>query len=361
MDMLIGYSLYGISLLTVGGIYAILTLGLNIQWGYAGLFNVGIAGFAAIGAYTFALMTTAPSSYHYGGLDLPLPLAIACAMLFSGLIAFLIGLICIRLRSDYLAISTIGIAEIIKLFLKNQTDLTNGPRGINKIPRVWEHLTEERFYTKAPMSWFSDAQGWENFFDALPIWWWQPFFCLTILFIVFIIYTLLEKAQKSPWGRMMTAIRENENAAHAAGKDVTRRRIEAFVIGAMVMGLAGAILSQHLRLIDPTNTFDPSKMTFLVWVMLIAGGSGNNRGAIFGAFLVWVIWSASEIFINSGLHIFGELISNIDISLLKTRAGYLRMMVIGLLLQYILQKYPDGIMPESRPVQTGEKLKKGRV
>jgi len=152
MDMLIGYSLYGISLLTVGGIYAILALGLNIQWGYAGLFNVGIAGFAAIGAYTFALMTTAPSSYHYGGLDLPLPLAIICAMLLSGLVAFIIGLICIRLRSDYLAISTIGIAEIIKLFLKNETELTNGPRGINKIPRVWEHLTEERFYTKAPMS-----------------------------------------------------------------------------------------------------------------------------------------------------------------------------------------------------------------
>jgi branched-chain amino acid transport system permease protein len=102
-------------------------------------------------------------------------------------------------------------------------------------------------------------------------------------------------------------------------------------------------------------------MTFLVWVMLIAGGSGNNRGAIFGAFLVWVIWSASEIFMNSVLHIFGELISNMDISLLKTRAGYLRMMIIGLLLQYILQKYPDGIMPESRPVQTGEKLKKGRI
>jgi len=121
----------------------------------------------------------------------------------------------------------------------------------------------------------------------------------------------------------------------------------------MVMGLAGAMLSQHLKLIDPTNTFDPSKMTFLVWVMLIAGGSGNNKGAIFGAFLVWIIWSVSEIFINSGLHIFSQLISDMDISLLKTRAGYLRMLVIGLLLQYILQKYPDGIIPESRPNSTG--------
>ena len=87
-------------------------------------------------------------------------------------------------------------------------------------------------------------------------------------------------------------------------------------------------------------------------VMLIAGGSGNNKGAIFGAFLVWIIWSVSEIFINSGLHIFSQLISDMDISLLKTRAGYLRMLVIGLLLQYILQKYPDGMIPESRPNST---------
>jgi branched-chain amino acid transport system permease protein len=353
MDMLIGYSLYAISLLTVGGIYAILALGLNIQWGYAGLFNAGIAGFAAVGAYTFALLSTGPSAYHYGGLGVPLPLAILAAMLLSGFVALVIGLVCIRLRSDYLAIATIGIAEIIKLFLKNETDLTNGPRGINKIPRPWEHLSEERYYTSAPMSWINDATGWDRFFDQLPNWWWQPFFCGSILILVYLIYRLLETAQRSPWGRMMTAIRENEGAAHAAGKHVTRRRIEAFVIGAMVMGLAGAMLSQHLKLIEPTNTFDPSKMTFLVWVMLIAGGSGNNKGAIFGAFLVWVIWSASEIFINSGLHLFGELVSNMDISLLKTRAGYLRMVVIGLLLQYILQKYPDGIMPESRPIFKG--------
>ena len=281
MDVLIGYSLYAISLLTVGGIYAILTLALNIQWGYAGLFNAGIAGFAAVGAYTFALLSTAPNPYHYGGLEITLPFAILAAMILSGFIAFLIGLVCIRLRSDYLAIATIGIAEIIKLFLKNETELTNGPRGINKIPRPWEHLSEERFYSSAPMSWITDSSGWVRFFDQLPSWWWQPFFCLTILILVYVIYRLLEKAQRSPWGRMMTAIRENEGSAHAAGKHVTRRRIEAFVIGAMVMGLAGAMLSQHLKLIDPTNTFDPSKMTFLVWVMLIAGGSGNNKGAIF--------------------------------------------------------------------------------
>ena len=349
MEFYLGYFLYGMSLLTVGGIYALLALGLNVQWGFAGLFNAGVAGFAAIGAYTYALLTTAESQFHFGGLELPLVVGDILAMIFAGIVATIIGLICIRLRADYLAIATIGIAEIIKLILKNETNITNGPRGINKIPRTWEHFTEERFYTNFPMNLFLNQKGWEVFFASIPKWWWQPFFAFTIIVIVVITYFFLEKLRISPWGRMMTAIRENEGAARAAGKYVSQRRIEAFVIGAMIMGLAGAMLSQHLKLIDPTNTFDPSKMTFLVWVMLIAGGSGNNKGAVFGAFLVWIIWSASEIFINSGLHLLAQLISDMDLSLLKTRAGYLRMVVIGLLLQYILQKYPDGIIPESRP------------
>jgi branched-chain amino acid transport system permease protein len=109
----------------------------------------------------------------------------------------------------------------------------------------------------------------------------------------------------------------------------------------------------HLRLIEPTNTFDPSKLTFLVWVMLIAGGSGNNRGAILGSFLIWVIWSASEIVINVGIDVIGDF-TNIHVGILSTRAGYLRMLLIGLLLQYILQKYPLGILPESRPTASSK-------
>ena len=119
MDQLIGYFLYFCSLLAVGGIYSLIALGLNVQWGFAGLFNAGIAGFVSIGAYTYALLTTATSPLHYGGLELPLAVGIFAAMLASGIIAALIGVICIRLRADYLAIATIGIAEIIKLILKN--------------------------------------------------------------------------------------------------------------------------------------------------------------------------------------------------------------------------------------------------
>ena len=349
MEAYLGYLLYFLSLATVGGIYAIFALGLNVQWGFAGLFNVGIVGFAAVGAYTYALLTTAESTFHYGGLDLPLPVGMFVAMVASAVIAGVIGLICIRLRSDYLAIATIGIAEIIKLILKNETEVTNGPRGINKIPRAWEHFSEERFYSSWPMSWFNTPDGWAVFFDALPHWWWQPCFAATVLFCMYVIYRMLERARISPWGRMMTAIRENEPAARAAGKNVTARRVEAFVIWAAIMGFAGALFAQHLRLIEPTNTFDPAKVTFLVWVMLILGGSGNNRGAMLGAFLIWTIWSASELMISGIIDLAGYVFQTFDTGLLATRAGFLRMMLIGILMQVVLQKYPAGILPEVRP------------
>ena len=344
-----GILLYVLSLLTVGGIYAIFALGLNVQWGFAGLFNVGIVGFAAVGAYTYALLTTAGSKYHIGGFGFPLPIGMVTAMLTAAIVAALIGFICIRLRSDYLAIATIGIAEIIKLILKNETDITNGPRGINKIPRFWEHFSEERFYSSWPLSWFGTPERWEAFFDNLYNWWWQPFFAFTVLLVMYVIYRMLERARLAPWGRMMTAIRENEPAARAAGKNVTARRIEAFVIGAAIMGLAGALFAQHLRLIEPTNTFDPAKVTFLVWVMLILGGSGNNRGAMLGAFLIWTIWSASELVITGIIDMLIYVFDGVDMGSLRTRAGFLRMMLIGLLLQVILQKFPRGILPEVRP------------
>ena len=349
MEAYLGYLLYFLSLATVGGIYAIFALGLNVQWGFAGLFNVGIVGFAAVGAYTYALLTTAESTFHYGGLGLPLPVGMFVAMVASAVIAGVIGLICIRLRSDYLAIATIGIAEIIKLILKNETEVTNGPRGINKIPRAWEHFSEERFYSSWPMSWFNTPDGWAVFFDALPHWWWQPCFAATVLFCMYVIYRMLERARISPWGRMMTAIRENEPAARAAGKNVTARRVEAFVIGAAIMGFAGALFAQHLRLIEPTNTFDPAKVTFLVWVMLILGGSGSNRGAMLGAFLIWTIWSASELMIGGIIDLAGYVFQTFDTGVLATRAGFLRMMLIGILMQVVLQKYPAGILPEVRP------------
>ncbi|MGH1483854.1 MAG: branched-chain amino acid ABC transporter permease [Geminicoccales bacterium] len=319
MDQFYGIGLYIVSLMTFGGIYAVLALGLNVQWGFTGMFNAGIAGFFAVGAYASALFTTAASARHIGGLDLPIIFGFIAAMIVAGIIAYGVAKICIRLRSDYLAIATLGIAEILRLILKNETWATNGPRGVSLVPRPFETLPEP---------------------------WNQLAFMAMVLLIVFGLYLLLERARKAPWGRVMTASRENEAATRAAGKDVDRLRIEAFVLGAMLMGLGGALTVHYLKFIDP-NAADPLTATFLVWVMLICGGSANNKGAILGAILIWTIWSATELFTS-------RLPDELAI-----RTAYIRVFLIGLLLQIVIQRFPNGILPEQREkaVSSGHKPK----
>ena len=314
MEQFYGYGLYVISLLTMGGIYALLTLGLNVQWGFTGLFNAGVAGFFGIGAYTTAILTTAASERHLGGFEMPYIVGFAAAMLLSGAIAYAVGKVCLRLRSDYLAIATIGIAEILRLILKNETWATNGPRGVSQIPKPFETLPEP---------------------------WNHIGFLLLVLVTMAAVYGLLEVARKSPWGRVMTAIRENEPAAQAAGKKVEAFRMEGFVIGCMIMALAGAFMAHYLKFVDP-NATDPLLATFLVWVMLIVGGSANNKGAILGAFLIWTVWSATEI-----------LTSRLPDDL-AIRTAYVRIFLIGLLLQIFLQRYRRGILPEIRPSSPAE-------
>jgi branched-chain amino acid transport system permease protein len=309
MDQTYGIFLYVISLFTMGGIYAILALGLNIQWGFTGLFNAGIAGFYAIGAYVSAILTTAPTARHLGGYEMPYWVAFIAAMLIAGILAWGVGKICLRLRSDYLAIATIGIAEIFRLVLKNETWATNGPRGVSMVPKPFETLPEP---------------------------WNHLAFLAIVLITVAVIYLALETARNSPWGRVMTAIRENEPAARAAGKNVAKFRMEGFVFGCMLMALAGAYTSHYLKFIGP-NATDPLTATFLVWVMLVVGGSANNKGAILGAFLMWTVWSATEIVTT-------RLPDDWAI-----RTAYVRIFLIGLVLQIVLQKFPHGILPEQRP------------
>lgn len=311
---LFGLFMYGISLLTMTGIYAVSCLGLNIQWGFTGLFNAGIAGFFAVGAYTSAILTTPDSAGHLGGFGLPLPVGLIGSMITAGIIGWAVAKICLRLRSDYLAIATLGIAEILRLTLKNEQWLTGGSLGISHIPRP---------------------------FDGLGQPWAELGFLAVIVVIVLAIYWLIERGLKAPWGRVMRAIRENETAAEAAGKDVERYRLEAFVFGAMFMGLGGALTAHAFKFISPEAT-EPLLVTFLVWVMLIIGGSGNNKGAILGAFVVWTIWSMTELFTD---YLPGEW---------GTRAAYLRVFLIGLLLQVVLQFYAKGLIPEKPPVTPGK-------
>ncbi len=290
------------------GIYALLSLGLNLQWGYTGLFNVGVVGFYAMGAYTSALLTVPASPPHFGGLGLPIPVGMLGAMLASGLLALLVGWPTLRLREDYLAIATISLAETLRLVLKNETWLTNGVQGIRDIPRPLQQ-----------------ALG-----ASYDVWY------LGLLWVLVLsAYWASERLVRSPWGRVLKAIREDETVAASVGKAVWRFKMQALILGAMLMGLAGSVYAHYVKFISP-DTFQPLMGTFLVWVMLMAGGSGNNRGAILGALVIWGLWSMSDVLTS-------YLPAPLD-----TRASYLRVILIGLVLQGILLKRPQGILPEQR-------------
>lgn len=314
MDTLAGYGMYLVAILTMGGIYALLALGLNLHWGYTGLMNVGIAGFVAVGAYVSAILTTPPSPAHAGGFELPLAAGMLAAMAVAGVVAWLIGLTTLRLRSDYLAIATIGIAEILRMVARNEQWLTNGSQGMTNVPKA---------------------------FGALPSPWSELGFLAVVLALVAAVYWLCERAHRSPWGRVQRAIRDNEYAAAAAGKHVERFRLESFVFGAMIMGLGGAMMAQLLRFVAP-ETSEPLMVTFLVWVMLIAGGSGNNRGAILGAFGIWFLWSLTD------------YLTRYLPEALESRAAFLRIFLIGLALQLILIYRPQGLIGEKPPKRADE-------
>lgn len=307
-----GLLLYFTALVTMGGIYAVMALGLNLCWGMTGLFNVGIAGFFAVGAYTSALLTTPPAltgGVDVGGLGWPMPAGWLAATVIAAAVAWAVGRICLRLRSDYLAIATIGIAEIIRLVALNEETFTGGAYGIKGIPRPFETMDRP---------------------------WGEIAMMLLIGLIVFAVYLFLQRARNSPWGRVMRAIRDNETAAAAMGKDVEAFRLQAFIIGSAFMGLGGALTAHYLKVFHPEAS-EPLYATFLVWVMLIVGGSGNNRGAILGAALIWVIWSATELLTN---RLPGEWI---------TRTSYIRVLLIGIILQIVLQRFVKGLVPERPP------------
>ncbi len=307
---LTGLFFYLVSLLVLGGIYALLSLALNIQWGMGGLFNAGIAGFFGVGAYTSAILTTAASKKHLGGFDLPVPLGLLGAAIVAGIAGWAVAKICVRLKSDYLAMASIGIAEILRLVIVNESWLTNGSLGISRIPRPLADLASGRMTDVVFLG----------------------FVWLTVL----LIYVASNRLYDSPWGRSLRAIRDNEASAAAAGKDVENFRIQTFVIGCAVMGIAGGLSAHYFRFLSPTAT-DPMLVTFLVWVMLMVGGSGNNRGAVLGALLIWSLWSVTEIFTN---RLPPEW---------ATRSSFIRMLLVGLVLQVVLQRFRSGLLPEKSP------------
>lgn len=295
----------------MGGIYAIATIGLNIQWGYTGLFNVGLAASFAIGAYTSAILTTAPSEQYIGGFGAPILVGWIGGILMAGVGAVLVGAPTLRLTGDYLAIVTLGIATVIILVLRNESWLANGVWGIRDIPHPFHQ-------------WVSPTQY---------VW----VYLVLVLAILAGVYLFVQTCVKSPWGRTLRAIREDEVAAAAIGKNVFGYKMQSLILGSMVIGLAGCLYASFVRYVSP-DTFNPIMGTFIVWIMLTVGGKGNNLGAVLGAFVVWAIWTGIE-FLTTSLP-----------ATLTTRAGFIRIILIGLFLEVILLKRPQGLLGERKVV-----------
>ena len=312
MPDLVGILTYACFFLVIALTNAIVCLGLNVQWGQTGLFNVGVAGFVAVGAYVSAIATTPLSNGHLGGFALPIAVGWLAAMVVSGLASALVGALTLRLGSDYLAITTFGVAIVVQLIALNAEKLTGGAFGIAFIPRPFGSLEANPFlYNLANLALVGAMVG--------------------------VLYLALERLVRSPWGRVLRAIREDERAAMALGKDPARYRTQAFALGGALMGLAGAIGAHFIGFTAPENY--QSILTFQIWAMLIVGGSGNNAGAITGAVLVWALWSAS------GLAI-GALVP----PEFEARAAALRIAAIGILLATMIVLRPRGIFGERATV-----------
>jgi branched-chain amino acid transport system permease protein len=303
---------YASFFLVFATLFAIIVLGLNLQWGFTGLFNVGVAGFVAVGAYTSALLTTPPVDGRLGGLGWPVAVGWLMAMIVSGCVGALVGLLSLRLRDDYLAITTFGVAVLIQLVALNAQTLTGGPFGVQFIPKPLQGA-------------LGTGTAWTLAYLALS------------LALLALAYWGLQRLVQSPWGRALRAIREDETAAASLGKSPFVLKLQSFVLGSMLMGLGGAMQAHFVGYIAPED-FLPI-LTFQLWAMLIVGGSGNNRGAVLGAYLVWGFWAGA-----------GGLLRQWIPASDQARGAALQVVMIGVLIALMLVLRPRGLLGEQLAV-----------
>ena len=311
---MIGIISYLTFFLTITSILAIAVLGLNLQWGNAGIFNGGVVAFFGIGAYTMIILGGPERAGEFGGFSVPWPLAMAGGALAAGVLSVIVGYATTRLRHDYLAISTFGIAVALESFVRNTTPVTGGAKGIRGFERPLEELIGDPFT-------------------------YSLVYLAIVIAILLAVYFLLERLVGSPFGRLLRAIREDETAARSLGKNPGRVRLQAFIIGSVIMGVAGGLYATFYAFISPQDL--APILTFQIWAMLIVGGAGNNRGAVAGAFLVWGCWIVS-----------GFALSKFASSDAQIYVGTLQYILIGLIIVGILLIRPRGLIPEKLEVST---------
>ena len=319
---------YFLYLVGIAGMYALLSFGLNSQWGFTGLINFSVAAFFGVGAYGAAL-TTASSSPLAGGFN-PL-LGLVAALVIAAVLAVLIGIPTLRLRADYLAIASLGLAEVVRTIVKNEDQWTNGTAGIRGIPSFFEGWPVLATFPEA-------MPGLEILvpFGArivLGTSFWRALLNVAlVLTFVGVSYALLRRVHRSPWGRVLRTIRSDEDLARALGKHTYSFKIQSFVLGSLLMALAGVFYA-HLNLFVSPDDLDPIT-TFYVWVAVILGGSGSNRGALFGGFVIVAIRQGTR-FLNE----FGWVPFDV---------APLRLLMIGVLIVLLMRFRPQGVLPPQR-------------
>ena len=413
-------------------ISAVMTMGANIQWGYAGLINFGIMGYTALGGLAAVLISVDPvqEAWGAGGFDILTSLLIVIAMimairfilkkyekskirtysiaaiiitgifiiritaepgieaieavdpaktgflgglglpivfswivgaLFAGGLAFVVGKVALGLRADYLAIATLLISEIVIAIIKHEDWLTRGVKNVIGLKRPapyevdlqttdWFINLVEKF-NSGKLALISDFAERQAALNQMVIEGSSVFvkLCYSGLFLVVVIILLIltQKALYSPWGRMMRAIRDNEEAANAMGKNVVKQHLLIFILGSAIVGIAGAMLVTQDGLFTP-GSYRPMRYTFLIWVMVIVGGSGNNFGAILGGFAVWFLWIEAAPIALFLINLFTSSLpetNEIKIHLINS-VPYFRYLMMGIGLLLIMRYKPSGIIPE---------------
>ena len=401
-------------ILNFGLISAIMALGVNLQWGFAGLFNVGIMGFVALGGLATVLvsMPATPGAWqaggapvigalmlgaatvvaavilmtkmkagklrsfsvfgvlvvgffvyrglfdpavgliedidpaatgYLGGLGLPILFAWPAGGLLAAALAWLIGTTALGLRSDYLAIATLGISEIIIAVMKNEDWLGRGVKNVVGLPRPAPYEVDLQSNT----AFIERANGLGLDAVTASTLWVKLIYAGLFTVVLVILFVMAQRALHSPWGRMMRAIRDNEFAAEAMGKNVTARHLQIFVLGSAVCGIAGAMMTTLDGQLTP-GTYQPLRFTFLIWVMVIVGGSGSNLGSVLGGFLIWWLWVMVEpmgsVLMNfvtygmtDGYWLKDHLLESV---------AHMRLLTMGLVLLLVLRFSPRGLIPE---------------
>jgi len=349
----------------LSAVYGIVVLALNIQWGYAGLFNIGVAGFMAVGAYTAAMLSSAPGGMP-PGLGLPLPIGILGGMLAATIVGLVAALPALRLRADYLAIVTVALSEIIRIVYNTPAfaDITGGASGFDNLPTspVNSLLLSNPSSTISEPTALGDVVF--SFFSQFGI---QRFtaintvYTVGVLVALLIVYLVLERTGKSPYGRVLKAIREDETAAQSLGKDTQNFKVRAFALGCGLMGLAGILwFAMGPRASITPVTFRPN-ITFYIFIALIIGGAGSNTGSVLGgALFASLLFEAPPVVRNIITDAFAvsadpanliEALVPIASGDLVPLAGFLlnnvdtlRFMGMGVLLIVLVQRRPDGLL-----------------